>query len=354
MLFTGPSRKIKVYNMNKVNFLLTGLAAILAAGCTSEKTTTTKTEIPVKVLTVTSGSGVEVRSFVGTVDAAKEANVSCSYPGTLTELKVRQGDKLKKDQAIAMIDAQSVKSMLESAEASQRQAQDAYDRMSKLHSEGVITDIDMVEIETKLAQANASLTAAQRAMDDCTVKAPFACVVGDTFVEEGQDVSPAMTIVKVYDVSYLEIKFSVPEGEMGQVSLGDEASFNVPALGDARYAARVSSKGVMASKLSHSYECTLTPSASVDGLMAGMSCKLWLEGMGGSGVVIPASMVRTDTDGKYVWIVDSQDIVRKLYVQTGGFAGKGVVITEGLKDGDRVITEGMQKVSGGMKVKVIE
>lgn len=340
--------------MNKVNFLLTSLAAVLATGCISEKTTATKTEIPVKVLTVTSSGGVDVRSYVGSVEAAKEANVSCSYPGTLTELKVRQGDKLKKDQVIAVVDAQSVKSMLESAEASQRQAQDAYDRMSKLHAEGVVTDIDMVEIETKLAQANASLTAAQRATEDCTVKAPFACVVGDTFVEEGQEVSPAMTIATVYDINSLEIKFSVPEGEMGQVSLGDAATLNVPALGEARYAAKVTSKGVMASRLSHSYECTLTPSSSVDGLMAGMTCKLWLEGMGGSGVVIPASMVRTDTDGKYVWAVDSQDIVRKVYVVAGGFAGKGVVITEGLKDGDRVITEGMQKVSTGMKVKVIE
>ena len=340
--------------MYKVNFLLTGLVAIAATGCISEKTTISKAEIPVKVLTVSSDSGVDVKSYVGTVEAAKEANVGCAYPGTLTQLKVKQGDRLKKDEVIAVVDAQSVKSMLESTEATQRQAQDAYDRMSKLHAEGVITDIDMVEIETKLSQANASLTAAQKAMDDCTVKAPFACVVGDTFVEEGQDVSPAMTIVTVYDVSSLEIKFSVPESEMGLLSLGDEASFNVPAIGESKFSAKLTSKGVMASKLSHSYECTLTPSGSITGLMAGMTCKVWLKGLGGSGVVISASMVRTDTDGKYVWTVDSDDIVRKTYVQTGGFAGKGVVITEGLSDGDNVITEGMQKVSGGMKVNIIE
>ena len=340
--------------MYKVNFLLTGLVAVAATGCISEKTTISKAEIPVKVLTVSSDSGVDVKSYVGTVDAAKEANVGCAYPGTLAQLKVKQGDRLKKDEVIAVVDAQSVKSMLESAEATQRQAQDAYDRMSKLHSEGVITDIDMVEIETKLSQANASLTAAQKAMDDCTVKAPFACVVGDTFVEEGQDISPALTIASVYDVSSLEIKFSVPESEMGLVSLGDEASFNVPAIGESKFPARLTSKGVRASKLSHSYECTLTPSGSITGLMAGMTCKVWMKGQEGAGVVISASMVRTGTDGKYVWTVDSDDIVRKTYVQTGGFAGKGVVITEGLSDGDKVITEGMQKVSSGMKVKIIE
>ena len=77
-----------------------------------------------------------------------------------------------------------------------------------------------------------------------------------------------------------------------------------------------------------------------------------LEGSG-EGVIIPASVVRTDAEGRYVWlVVDGK--VEKRYISVGGFAGKGISVTQGLEAGEQVITEGTQKVSSGMKVSVME
>ena len=70
-------------------------------------------------------------------------------------------------------------------------------------------------------------------------------------------------------------------------------------------------------------------------------------------VVIPSSAVRGDRNGRYVWTVTSSETVAKKYISTGGFSGNGVVVSSGLEEGDRVITQGMSKVSTGMRVEAV-
>ena len=71
-------------------------------------------------------------------------------------------------------------------------------------------------------------------------------------------------------------------------------------------------------------------------------------------ITIPSSSVRTDMNGRYVWTVNEDNKVCKVYVTVDGFSGEGVIVTSGLGQGDRLIVEGISKISTGMKVKVIE
>ena len=71
-------------------------------------------------------------------------------------------------------------------------------------------------------------------------------------------------------------------------------------------------------------------------------------------VTVPSSVIRSDMEGRYVWTVSDDNTVCKTYVSTGWFSGKGVTILEGLSPGDRVISEGVQKVCTGMKVIIAE
>lgn len=87
--------------------------------------------------------------------------------------------------------------------------------------------------------------------------------------------------------------------------------------------------------------------------MPGMVCKVRLQGNSQSGYIVPAELVQTDSKGRYVWLVDD-GIVEKRYVDVGAFLGKGVVVSRGINDGDKVISEGFQKVSTGMNVNVME
>lgn len=334
--------------------LLALSAAAAVSGCSSGKDKDmTREPVPVRVIEIKEQAGTGGSSYVGTVEAAKTAVLSCSYAGTLRDLRVSEGDAVRKGDTIAVIESQNVISAKQMADAVLAQAEDGYRRLSQVHESGSVADVKMVEVRTQLDRARASAQAARKALDDCTVKAPFDGVIGEVFAEQGVEMNAIEPLVRLMDISSVEISFSVPEKEIGAIDPGDRFSVDVPAMGGTAFLATVKSKGISASRLSHSYECTLSPSMPVKGLMPGMVCKVYGRTQNGSSIVIPASVVRTDGTGRYVWTVTPENTVEKRYITAGGFSGKGIVVDSGLEEGDKVITEGTQKVSGGMKVKIM-
>lgn len=345
----------------KITYIIL-MFSLLLSGCAQKRTGQKETlPVQVRVMTVETSENVLSKKYVGTAVPSKSAVLSAKYAGTLVSVQVSRGVRVKKGDIIAVVESQNVKSMAESAEATLRQAEDGYERARMMYEKGGLADVKMVEIETKLAQARATAKAASKAVEDCVVRAPFDGTISDVYVEEGMDVSLMAPLARIYDISSMKITFSVPENEIGNLKVGDMATVKVPALVSTRdrldvsgiFRAELTEKGISGSVFSHSYECTLVPVAECRELMPGMVCKI-STGSNRTGIVIPSALVRTDNSGKYVWGVTDEYTVRKIYVTTGEFVSRGVAVTSGLEEGELVITEGMQKVSTGMKVQIME
>jgi len=308
--------------------------------------------ITVKVIPVSTTEHVGTSSYVGTVEASKSTNVVAPASGTVTSLQVREGQSVSKGQTIAVIESQSLKSAHAMAKATYEQAQDGMARLEKVYKSGSVPEVKMVEMRTNLSKAEEALKAAKRALDDCNVKAPFAGVVEVVSAHQGEEIGLAQMIVRIVDVKSNQIHFPLPENEFTSVKVGDNATVVIPAL-DKTITAKVDNKGVVATQLSHSYDCTLGQLSDGAGLMPGMVCKISMASDACSTIVVPSTAVMTDMNGRYVWTV-TDGIVGKNYITVGGYSGNGIVISEGLSEGMGVIVEGARKVSTGMSVKTIE
>ncbi len=327
---------------------------VAVTGCAGRgQTVETERVVNVKVQTITASGDANSKTYVGTVSPSKSTVLTSRYPGTLVSLKGVQGQRVAKGDVLAVVEAQSVQSSLEIAKARLEQARDGYERLKKVYASGSVPEVRMVEIETQLAEAEASFKIAQQALDDCTITAPYSGVVSDVYAEEGTEIGLAEPLLRVIDANSLEISIPVPENEIGGVTVGKGATMTVPALNDKVIGCRVTKKGVSASPLSHSYECTLVPASDDGGLMPGMVCKVRLSGEGEEKMVIPASAVKTGAEGRYVWVVEDGK-AKRVNIAVDGFSGTGVVVTEGLAVGDELIVSGAQKVSSGMRVNVVE
>lgn len=311
--------------------------------------TTEKPVVKVSIMEVSPQAAPDRFSFVGTVIPARTASVSSPHSGKLTAVSVKKGDVVKSGQIIAEVESQTAESAYKAAKASLDQARDAYDRASRVYPQGSISEIQYMEIKTKLAQAEAAAGSAAKSLEDCKIKAPYAGVVSAVYADEGEELAIAQRIASILDMNGLEIRIPVHENEIGDIMEGVTALVDVPALGIEDLNARVISKNLISSALSHSYDCNLKLDRIPKGLLPGMSVKVKFQSPGESTLVVPSAAVQLDRNGRFVWLYDD-GTVRKAYVSVGGYAGKGVVVTEGLSEGDKVITAGYQKVSGGMKV----
>lgn len=308
--------------------------------------------VNVRVEVAVQNENVSQKNYIGTVEPAKVALLSSLHSGTLRSLPVKQGQKIKEGQVVAQVYSQTVESSYELAIASLNQARDGYERASKMYASGGIPKVKMVEVTTKLEQAKAAMEAAESSREDCYVRAPFDGEVAKTFVHSGERVVMGQELLSIIDPDGLEISIAVAENDISAVKIGEKAEIVFPALEDTRALAVVKSKDLISDPLSHTYRCNLRILSRPASLMSGMACKVYLAGDNVKGIVVPADVIKLDSEGKYLWVVQDGKAVKRR-VECGGYSGHGVIVSSGLSVGDMIITAGSSKVSSGMAVNIV-
>lgn len=337
-------------------YLLLPAALLLAASCSDKKETPAKSPIPVKVLTVSGAGSALTRDYVGTVEEATGSMLSFETGGNVSRLLADEGDAVHKGQILATIDGASLRDLHEAAQAVLNQARDAYKRYGKLHKEGTVPDVKWTEIESKLRQAESAERIARTNLSHAVLRAPFSGIIALRQVDGGTNVAPGQPVFKLVQIDRVNVKVSVPEDEITQWNVGRQATLSVAALGGRTFTAKVSEKGVEADPAAHTYTVKLSLPNPSGQLMPGMVCRVLVsrpEVSGTAAEILPPRAVLLDDKGaRFVWLeVNGKATYRR--VQTGQLCPEGVAITSGLNSGDRVIIDGNQKVSEGMKVKVL-
>ena len=258
---------------------------------------------------------------------------------------------VRKGQVLARVASPQMESTQRSAQATLEQAQDAYDRLKKVHDNGSLPEIKWREMVANLEKAQAALDLANAMLADNTVTAPFDGTVTNLSAVQGESITPLKPIMRLISTQGLVVKISVPENEIAKVQIGDEAQILIPALDNRRCKGHIIEKNMTASLLTHSYPVKVLIDETDEAFTPGMIAKVVLSADVDNGIVVPANAVLINTDGKFVWVAKDGRATRQS-ISISGYSGTGVVVSEGLHSGDIVIVEGYQKVSEGMKVNV--
>ena len=92
--------------------------------------------IPVGVLPIDSVSGIVNNTYPGYLEEGQSVEMAFKYGGTLQQLNVKEGSAVRKGQVLARVVSPQMESTQRSAQATLEQAQDAYDRLKKVHDNG--------------------------------------------------------------------------------------------------------------------------------------------------------------------------------------------------------------------------
>ena len=291
-----------------------------------------------------------------TTQAQQECHITATSDSAINmAVKYYQAHNDKERLARALLYQGSVNKdlgQLDKAITSLRQAEDAYKRLSTLYERGTLPEIRMVEMETQLAKARAAEQISRKSLKDIVLRAPFSGYIAQRMVHEGAAASPGLGGFKLVKIDQVKVKLSVPENEIGDIHVGQEIAFKVPALDGRRYVGRVQTKGVQASILSHSYDVKLIVGNPRHELLPGMVVNVTTDADDTETLVtVPVRSIQQSADGKqFVWLAKNGKATRQP-VEVGQTEGDRIVILTGLTEGDKVIIEGYQKVSEGSQVK---
>lgn len=329
---------------------------IIATGCqsNSEIEMETNNSVNVKIKEMKMKDKKIRNIYSGTVEEVHGTVLSFSVPGTLKKLYISEGEFVKKGEAIAELDDTSLRNAYEAAEATFIQAKDAYERVKQLYDSKSASEIQWMDIQTKLKQAESAKEIAHKSLKDCILYAPFDGYISKKNVEEGQNIMPGMPVIKLVTINEVKVKITVPEDEITFIKKGQLAKvFSIP--GDDRiYEGKVMEKGIEGNPLSHSYEVKIRVDNPQKELLPGMIYNVQLIDTGNSkSFILPMSAISLSEDNRlFVWTVDN-GVATKRYIRAKEVIDEGICF-EGLKENDLVIIEGQQKVGENTKVNIIK
>lgn len=331
---------------------VTGIVACLFFSCAQhESTQHEQTPIKVQTMLVTSQAVSATSRYVGAIEPAQETPLSMQTTGRVVAVHVKNGQRVKAGQVIIDLDNTQALNALKGTEAALRHAQDGYDRVSKVHDKGVVSDQKMVEIESELQQAKSLYAAAKQQLAECTLKAPCEGVISGLEAVTGQTILPGTTLCKLLDVTGFSVRFTVPENEIN--NLGKRGTVECAAV-DKVFPITLTETGIVANALTHTYDVVARIEGGADVLMTGMVAKVQIKNqkseITNTDIIIPAKCILLKPDGHTVWVVEDGKAARRL-VTVDGYQADGVRITEGLQEGDQLIIAGYQKLYNGCAVE---
>lgn len=333
--------------MKKIPFFLLLIAFV--PSCKKDTDVTAQAPIVVKTMEVGAVSQQNISTYVGVVRADTEVPLSFNLGGKVLAIRCRNGERVRKGQVLLLVDSTQTYQAYLTAKASLNQAEDAYRRLKQLYNKGTLAEVKWVEINTKLQQARAMEAAARTELNNCRLTAPIDGVVADLDLQVGQMIAPGITALKVLQTDALHVLFSVPEQEIKWLRNGQPARVILTSVVDT-IPAKVIYTALVSDPLTHACEVHVAFSENAD-VLPGMAAKveLALNADRQELIVLPAHAVSIDKNGHYVWSIQS-NTVHKRRVSVGSYVANGVVITDGLSVGDKVVVEGMNKLYEGAQI----
>jgi len=328
------------------------LALVLVSGCELKKEQNAK--VPTRVETEVASSAMNAygQTYVGIIEECEATAVSFTGMGVVKRMLVNEGQAVTKGQLIAEMDDTQARNLLSGAMAQMTQANDALSRYKMLHDNGSLPEVQWVEIQSKVAQAQSQLEVAKKNLADCRLIAPVSGIVGKRLVGAGETAMPSQAVVSILDISTVKVKVAIPEAEISGIGANTSSTIKVEAVNGCFTGGKIE-KGVQADALTHTYDIRIHVANGHRKLLPGMVACVQFGNIEKptKELSVPVTAVQRKADGKlFVWTVANDGTAHRTTIRTGETMGNRIAITDGMTEGTRIVTEGYQKLSENAKV----
>ena len=362
--------------MKKYKMLLAAAvsAALVSCGGGGGRPTFGDNEYPVE--TVKNQSSSLQTTYPATINGIQDVEIRPKASGFITKICVTEGQAVSAGQLLFVLDNETYQAQVRQAQATVNTAQSqvntaklTYNNSKQLYDNKVIGDYELQtsenalkSAEAQLAQAQAALASAKESLSFCYVKSPAKGVVGTLPYKVGTLVSGSNVLTHVADISQMEVYFSVTEKDMLEMSKQDGglqgAVNNYPSvklqLADGStyaYEGKVAAISGVIDQATGSVQLKAHFPNPEKLLKSGGSGTIIVPRSSASAIVVPQSVVMEVQNKKFIYTVGKDKKVKYTEIKVNPQDdGNNYIVTEGLKEGDQYVTNGITKLTDGMEI----
>lgn len=363
--------------LSLISITVTTASLLVGCGDTSEDH---KPPAPaVSVIKVGTSPVGDYREFVARTQAFKEVELRARVEGTLQERNFKEGQSVEAEQPLFKIDptafradVKKASADLNSAQAGARRADRDLARGEELAPQGHISQSDLDKLTSNADQADAQVKGAQAALKQANLNleytdilAPFAGQIGKAYFSEGNLVGPSSgPLATLVDIDPIYVNFQIDEdvyvtylqskvSDAAPESVSEQVSISLRLPNDTVHSqpGRLNFTDTQVDQTTGTINLR-AEFANPDGVvLPGLYVTLMMEATDKQKLaLIPQVAVQENQQGKFVLVVDTKNTVKPQPVDTGRRIGAMWVVNKGLKGGEQIIVEGLQKVRPGIEV----
>ncbi len=354
--------------MKKMLMFAAVAATLVSCGGGGGRPTFGDNEFPV----VTAGtSSADMQStYPASIKGVQDVEIRPKAQGFLTQINVKEGQTVSAGQVLFVIDNETYQAQVRQAQAAVNAAQQqcntaklTYDNAQQLHKNKVIGDYELQtskntyeSAQAQLAQAQAALASAKEALSYCYVKSPASGVVGTLPFKKGALVSGSNVLTTVSNISSMEVYFSVTEKEAMVIS--QKGLQSLPAVKLQLADGSIYQQEGTVSKMSGVIDAATGSVQLIAAfpnpeklLKSGATGTIIIPRVSSNVIIIPQSCVSEVQNKKFVYTVGKDNKVKYTEIKVDPQNdGNNYVVTEGLKAGDKYVTNGITKLNDGMEI----
>ncbi len=324
------------------------------------------------VVTVGTSSADMQTTYPATIKGVQDVEIRPKATGFITQINVREGQTVGAGQLLFVLDNETYQAQVRQAQAAVNTAQQqlntaqlTYENSKQLHENKVIGDYELQtsqntyeSAKAQLAQAQAALASAREALSFCYVKSPAAGVVGTLPFKKGALVSGSNVLTTVSNISSMEVYFSVTEKDAMNFSRNGEGLNALPPvklkLADGSIYAhegKVTKMSGVIDQATGTVQLIAVFTNPEKLLKSGGAGTIIIPRVASSAIIIPQACVMEVQNKKFVYTVGTDNKVKYTEIKVDPQDdGNNFIVTDGLKAGDKYVTNGITKLNDGMEI----
>lgn len=310
--------------------------------------------VPVQVQTATTNNLNTELHFVGTFLASKEAPVSVEIQGKIARTFVNEGDFVTEGQVIAELDQSLLILKLEADEVQYEHSKEDLLRYENLSKKEATSDISLKQMRLTNSLNEIAVKNTKEQIAKCKIKASISGYLTMKDFEVGTVVSPGIPIGHVTNINTLKFAAMVPEHDVVKLELNQKVNVTADVFRNATHTgviSQIAEKGD--EKHNYKVEVYINNDNKQFPLKAGMNGSMVVNDKNTvTGIFISRDALQGNMLKPQVYLVKSNRAVLKNIV-TGISSGNDIQILDGIREGDKVITTGMNSLKDSTTVKIV-
>ncbi|HQQ74506.1 MAG TPA: efflux RND transporter periplasmic adaptor subunit [Pseudomonadales bacterium] len=319
-----------------------------------------KTKAPYQLLvTAVKASPQELRDTVdalGTTASNESINVSATVTATVRAVHFEDGSQVQRGAVMVELDADEARADVEQVRANLAEEERQLRHFKLLIDRNAVSQTDMEKQQSVVNVARAKLAANEARLQDYTIVAPFAGVLGARRVSVGALVSPGTIITSLDDLDKIKVDFSVPEVYLPLLRQGLSVQAHSQAYSERTFEGIISFVDSRIDPVTRAVALRAQLDNRDKLLRPGMLLQVKIQQAPRRALMVPERSVAPLRGDQFLYVLENntegKPVARRKVVTLGQRTAGMVEVVSGITEGETVVVDGSMSVQDGMSVTV--